>query len=425
MLIKRGYKAELDLNNEQVTLCRKHCGAARWAYNYGLRRKQEAYKSGFPVPSAADLHREINVLKKTEIPWMYEVSKCAPQEALRDLDTAFKNFFRKVELKKQGKWKGKCGYPKFKSKKKAIGGARFTGSIHVYPDAIQLPRLGLLRLKEHDYLPMNVKIGSATISEKAGRWYVSICVHEEQTEPTQATGEPLGIDLGIKKLATVSDGRTFDNPKAFRKKLTALKRVSRRHSRKQKGSQNRQKAKLRLTRMHARIANIRKDALHKATSAIIARTKPDAERPAVIVLEDLNISGMLKNRKLSRAIADVGMYEFRRQIEYKACEASVQVKIISRWEPTSKTCSCCGWVKEDLTLADRMFICEDCGSIQDRDYNAARNIAALSVETTASSAGSDACGDHVRPGIPGSDRLKQEPICMMENGVPTEVLACP
>ena len=198
MIVKQGYKAELDLNHEQITLARKHCGAARYAYNYGLRRKQEAYKAGQKTPSAIDLHRELNALKKTEIPWAYEVSKCAMQEALRDLDNAFKHFFRKVALKKEGKWKGKCGYPRFKSKKKAIGGARFTGAIHVYPDAIQLPRMGLLRLKEQDYLPMNVKIGSATISEKAGRWYVSICVHEEQSEPVPATGPIIGVDLGVK-----------------------------------------------------------------------------------------------------------------------------------------------------------------------------------------------------------------------------------
>src|SRR6266700_4916782 len=198
MLVKRGYRVELNLNNEQITACKKHCGASRWAYNYGLRRKQEARTAGLPMPYAAELHREINALKQTDIPWAYEVSKCSFQEALRDLDKAFENFFRKVALKKQGKWKGKCGYPKFKSRKKAIGGARFTGSIRVYPDTIQLPRMGLLRLKEREYLPMNVKIGSATIREKAGRWYVSICVHEEQSEPPPATGEVLGVDLGIK-----------------------------------------------------------------------------------------------------------------------------------------------------------------------------------------------------------------------------------
>lgn len=377
MIVKRGYHAELDLTHEQITLARKHCGAARWAYNYGLRRKQKAYKAGEKTPSAIALHREINALKQTEIPWAYEVSKCAMQEALRDLDNAFKHFFRKVELKKQGKWKGKCGYPKFKSKKKAIGGARFTGSIHVYPDAIQLPRLGLLRLKEHDYLPLNVKIGSATISEKAGRWYVSICVHEEQAEPAPATGAPIGVDLGIKTLAVVSDGRTFANPKALRKKLNALRRASRRHSRKQKGSKNRQKAKQRLARMHARIANVRKDALHKATSALVARTKPVSLRPAVIVLEDLNVSGMLKNHKLARACADVGMYEFRRQIEYKARFAGCEVLVASGFEPSSKTCSGCGWVKEELTLADRVFLCEECGLAIDRDLNAALNLVAL------------------------------------------------
>jgi putative transposase len=377
MIVKHGYKAELDLNNEQITLARKHCGASRWAYNYGLRRKIAAYKQGQKTPSAADLHREINARKQTEIPWAYEVSKCAFQEGLRDLDEAFKHFFRKSKLKKEGKWKGKCGFPKFKSKKKARGGARFTGSIHVYPDAVQLPRMGLLRLKEHDYLPMNVKIGSATISEKAGRWYVSICAHESLAEPTQATGDVIGVDLGIKTLAVLSDGRTFANPSALSKKITALKRTSRRQSRKAKGSQNRRRATERLARMHARIANVRKDALHKATSTIVAKTKPDEQRPRVIVLEDLNVSGMLKNRKLSRAIADVGMYEFKRQILSKAAFAGVEVKLASRWEPSSKTCHACGWMKEDLTLAHRVFICEDCGLVCDRDYNAAYNLAAL------------------------------------------------
>ncbi len=276
MFVKQGYRVELDLNNAQMTLARKHCGAARFAYNYGLRRKQEAYKAGLKTPSAIDLHREINALKQTAIPWAYDVSKCAMQESLRDLDNAFAHFFRKCKLKKEGKWKGKCGYPKFKSKK-----------------------------------------------------------------------------------------------------INALKRASRQHSRKQKGSKNRKKAQRRLTRIHTRIANVRKDALHKATSALVAKTKPASQRPRVIVLEDLNIQGMLKNRKLSRAIADIGMYEFKRQILYKAAFAGIPVKLASRWEPSSKTCHACGWVKENLTLADRVFVCEDCGNVTDRDYNAAKNLAVL------------------------------------------------
>lgn len=376
MLLKRGYRVELDLNNEQMTACRKHAGASRWAFNYGLRRKQECYKAGLKTPYAAELHREINALKQTEIPWAYEVSKCAFQEGLRDLDDAFKHFFRKCRLKKEGKWKGKCGYPKYKSKKRGLGGARFTGTIRVSPDAIQLPRLGLLRLKEHNYVPMNAKIGSATICEHAGRWYVSLCVHEEQAEPIPASGPVIGVDLGIMTLATCSDGRTFENPKALRKKLNALRRASRRHSRKKKGSANRKKAQRTLARVHASIANVRKDALHKATSALVAKTKPPEERPATIVLEDLNVQGMLKNRKLSRAIADVGMYEFKRQLTYKAALAGVHIKTVSRWFPSSKTCSSCGTIKESLRLDERVFVCEDCGYLADRDYNAAKVLAA-------------------------------------------------
>jgi len=377
MRVKRGYRVEIDLNNEQRTACLKHCGAARWAYNYALTRKKENYQKSLPTPYAAELHREINELKKTEIPWAYEVSKCAFQEGLRDADTGFKHFFRKCKLKREGKHKGKCGHPKYKSRKKQIGSARFTGTINVSPDAIQLPRLGTIRLKERDYLPMNSKIGSATISEKAGRWYVSLCVHEEVKESTRATGEAIGVDLGIKTLATLSTGETFDNPKALRRRLKALKRASRKHSRKKKGSTNRRKAKQKVARVHMRIANIRKDALQKGTSAIVARTKPDCERPSVIVLEDLNVSGMLKNHKLARAISDVGLGEFKRQILYKAAFAGVEVKLASRWYPSSKTCHWCGWVKEDLTLSDRVFVCEDCGNVTERDYNAARNLAAL------------------------------------------------
>src|SRR5918911_1101811 len=199
MKITRGYKTELDLNNKQVTLCLKHAGTARFAFNWGLAKKIEAYKAGQKVPSAIDLHRALNKLKQTELQWMYEVSKCAPQEALRDVDTAYKNFFRKVKLKKAGKYKGKAGFPKFKSKKKAIGLFRLTGAIKVFPDAIQLPRLGTLSLKEHEYLPVKgVHILSATVSEQAGRWYVSVQVEEERQEPVNNNISAIGVDLGVK-----------------------------------------------------------------------------------------------------------------------------------------------------------------------------------------------------------------------------------
>lgn len=373
MKVIRGYKTELDLNKKQITACLKHAGAARYAYNWGLRRYQEEYVAGRKTPNAISLHKELNALKKTDFPWMYEVSKCAPQEALRDLEKAFKRFFDNVKKKKPGK----KGYPKFKSKKKGIGSFRLTGVIHVYEKYVQLPRLGKLRLKEAGYIPTSgVKILSATVSEQAGRWFVSVQIEEERANPAPATGQGIGVDLGIKTLATCSDGRSIENPKALRSNLKKLARLGRKHSRKVKGSKNRKKAARRLARMHARIANIRKDALHQATSAIVAKTKPDSERPAVIVIEDLNVSGMLKNRKLSRAIADVGLYEFRRQLEYKAHQAGSVINVVSRWYPSSKTCSACGWIDHDQTLSDRTFICQECGIVLDRDFNAALNLAA-------------------------------------------------
>jgi putative transposase len=376
MQVVRGYKTELDLNNEQKTACLKHAGAARYAYNWGLSRYQQEYKAGRKTPSAKSLHKELNALKQTDLPWMYEVSKAAPQEALRDLEKAFKHFFRKVALKKQGKRKGKCGYPQFKSKKHGIGSFRLTGAIHVFEKHIQLPRLGTLRLKEVGYIPTSgVKILSATVSEQAGHWYVSVQVEEEVADPTLALGHTIGVDLGVKTLATLSDTRVIANPKALSSNLKKLKRLSRRHSRKQKGSKNRAKATHKLARLHAHIANIREDALHKATSLIVAKTKPDQERPCCIVVEDLNVSGMLKNRKLARSIADVGFHEFRRQLEYKATFSGSLVYTVSRWEPSSKTCSWCGWIDEDLQLSDRVFHCKECGYVADRDFNAAVNLA--------------------------------------------------
>ncbi len=382
MKVTRGYKTELDLNNAQRTACLKHAGAARFAYNWGLRHYQEAYDAGNRTPSAISLHKELNALKQTEFSWMYEVSKCAPQEALRDLEKAFKHFFRKCHLKKMGQWKGKLGYPRFKSKKKGIGSFRLTGSIHVTDKYVQLPRLGKLRLKEKGekkhYIPTSdVKILSATVSEQAGRWFVSVQVEEEVTDPVPATGTPIGVDLGVKTLASVSDGRTIENPKALRNNLKKLKRLSRQHSRKQERSKNRKKAAHKLARLHARIAHIRSDALHKATAQIVAKTKPENERPSMIVLEDLNVSGMLKNRKLSRSIADIGLHEFCRQLTYKSEQTGSTIKVVSRWYPSSKTCSACGWVDQEQTLSDRTFVCLDCGLVLDRDMNAAQNLAAF------------------------------------------------
>jgi putative transposase len=380
--IQRAYKTELELNHEQISACKRHAGAARWAYNWGLARKQEAYRVSGQSPSAIDLHRDLNALKQTEVPWLYEVSKCAPQEALRNLDSAFAHFFRRCQLKQQGNLRGKVGYPQPKTKKRGLGSFRLTGRIVVLPDAIQLPRLGRLRLKERDYLPSQAKILSATVSEQAGHWYVSVLVEQAHITPVNR-GPVVGVDLGVKTLVTLSDGTAEPNPRHLRSCLKKLKRLQRTVSRRQKGSRNRRKAVRRLATLHRRIANQRANTLHHLTSRL-AKTK------SIVVIEDLYVSGMLKNHHLAQAIADVGFGEFRRQLSYKAAWYGCQVLVASRWEPSSKTCSGCGWVDEDLTLADRMFCCEQCGLVVDRDLNAAINLSKLA---GSSSERQNACGE--------------------------------
>jgi len=410
MKVLRGYKTELDLNNRQRTACAKHAGAARFAYNWGLRRKIDAYEASGRSPTAIDLHRELNALKKSELGWMYEVSKCAPQEALRNLDRAFAHFFRRVEQKKRGKLKGPVGFPRFKSRKRGRGSFRLTGSIHVFESSIQLPRLGRLRLKERGYLPrssVTCRILSATVSERAGRWFVSLQVEEEVPDPTPAQGEPIGVYRGVKTLATRSDGISYENPKALDSAQRKMRRWQRKLSRQRKGSRNYEKTRRRIARLHYRIANLRRDTLHKATSGIVAKTKPDAERPRAVVIEDLNVSAMLQNHSLARAIADVGMSEFGRQVQYKAAWNGSQVVIADRWYPSSKRCSGCGAIKDQLDLSQRTYECDYCGARLDRDLNAARNLAQLT--TTASSAGSNACGEDVRPAASGQTSMKQEP----------------
>lgn len=382
MQVQRGYQTELNPNNIQRTLLLKNAGAARWSYNWGLQQKKLAMDAKTKIPNNIELHRRLNELKQTDIPWAYECSKCSFQEALRNLDKAFDNFFRKCKLKKQGKFKGKVGFPRFKSKKKGVGGFRLTGSIKVFSDRIQLPRLGTIRLKERDYLPTGAKILNASVKERAGRWYVSVQVETEIPDPPTKPVAVVGVDLGIKTLATCSDSEVFENPRSLSRSLKKLNRLGRLVGRKEKGSKNRRKAADRLAKFHKKVSDIRKDTTHKITSHL-TKTK------SVVVIEDLNVSGMMKNRCLSRAISDVGFHELRRQLEYKGGWYGCQVIVADRFFPSSKTCCKCGRVRSDLTLSDRVFVCP-CGNEIDRDLNAAIN---LEKYCTVSSAGSYAYGE--------------------------------
>lgn len=365
MELIRAYKAELKLNNKQITDCTNHINTARFAWNWGLARRIEAYKERGVSLNAISLHRELNSLKKTDLSWLYDVSKCAPQEALRDLDKAYTNFFER---------RGR--YPRFKTKKgkRSKRSFRLTGSIKIFADSIQLPRLGILQLKERDYLPSDKHILSATVSETAGHWFVSLQVKEEVEIPPN-NGEIAGVDLGIKTMAYVSDGTTFESPKALKRHERKLKRAQRKVSRSVKGSNNRIKAVKELQRIHKRIRDVRTDTIHKTTSHL-AKTK------SVIVLEDLNVKGMMKNHCLAKAIADVGMYEFRRQMEYKCPLYGAKLVFADRFFPSSKMCSRCGHIKTDLTLAQRTFICDECGFTIDRDHNASLNLRQVAVSST-------------------------------------------
>lgn len=381
MKVLKAYKTEIVPNDKQKTKIRMNFGASRYAFNYAIAKKKEAFEKKEKTPNNIELHRELNKLKGTEtLHWGYAegISKCAFQEALRDCDKAFANFFRRC---KQGV-KGKKGFPKFKSKKNDKQSFRLTGTIKILDGYIQLPRIGKVRLSESNYITKDVKILSVTVSHRAGKFFVSVQVEEEHN-PVESGINVIGVDLGIKHLATCSDGTWVENPNPLRTNLKKLKRYARNVSRKVKGSKNRSKAKLKLNRLHYKISNIRKDCLHKATSKIINENQ-------VIILEDLQTKNMMKNHCLARAISDVGFHEFRRQIEYKAKWNNREVVFVDKFFPSSKLCSDCGWKNETLGLSDRTFNCSDCGDSLDRDYNASLNLVNY---YTASSAEINVSGD--------------------------------
>lgn len=390
----RAYKTELAPNNVQRTLLLKSAGVARFAYNWGLAKRQDQFEQTGKSSTCLVLRRELNSIKRTDFPWMLEVSKCCPQEALRDLETAYQRFF-----------KGVSGHPTFKTKKNGAGSFTFSYNIQVSADRIQIPRIGDVRLKEKNYLPTNQHILSATVSEKAGRWFVSVVVREE-TKAVDNNGSIVGVDLGINHLATVSDGNIFDNPKALRRNERKLKRLQKCLSRKKKGSINRNKARQRVAKIHNRIASIRGDSINKITTQLV-KTK------SVIVIEDLNVSGMMRNHKLAKSLADASFGEFRRQLQYKAEWYGSRVIVADKWFPSTKMCSKCGIVKE-MELSDRVYTCLVCGNTMDRDLNASKNLEAVAVSSTETL---NACGELTATEVTvmqvGS--VNQEPNAIQEN----------
>jgi putative transposase len=367
------HKIALDPNVEQAVYFARACGTARFAWNWALSEWQRQYKEG-GKPSEAALRKQLNTAKREQFPWMLEVTKVAPQQAIKNLGAAFKRFFE-----------GKAKYPRFKKKgiHDSFRAENGPGTFAFDEKLIKLPVVGWVKMRE--ILRLEGKILSATVSRVADRWFVSVTVevaHQVPARENQAVG---GVDLGVKALATMSDGGAVEGPKALRSNLKKLRRLSRSLSRKVKGSANRRKAKAKIARLHARISNIRKDGLHKLTTELVNRF-------AVIGIEDLNVKGMMANGKLSRAVADMGFHEFRRQLGYKAAMAGTRIVVADRWSPSSKTCSDCGHVVPTLPLSVRHWVCPACGSVHDRDRNAAinlMNIAASSAVTACGAGSSD------------------------------------
>ena len=368
MIRARAYKTKLKLGGRERTWCRQCAGASRWCFNHGLAEMKKAYEEGRET-SVGDEKKCLNAIKDEIAPWLRDVPYTVLESAFNNLFRAYLNFFRRVK-----KGKGPAGFPKFKSKRNSC--QSFTvRDIRITETGIRLPRIGWLRLAENGYLPTTkrVRILSATVSTRnyGETWYVSIQVEEEVPEPVPATGEPLGIDLGIHALAVLSDGTMYENIKPLRTAQRKVKRLSKELARRTKGGKNWLKTKVKLNKAHEHAWNIRLHYLHQISSETVAK------RPHTIVMEDLNISGMVKNHCLARAIADLGMFELRRQMGYKADWNGCQFKMASQWFPSSKCCSACGCINDNLTLKDRTYICPDCGFEIDRDLNAARNLVAL------------------------------------------------
>ena len=374
------HKIELKPNNKAKTHFRKAFGCARLAYNWALAKWQEKWKQGVKA-SIYDIRKEFNSIKKEQFPFTYEVSSCATNQSFRDLDKAFRKYF--ADLKK-----GKVSYPKLKKKKDNQGSYHINGDGIAIKDEnyIKVPNLGLVKLKEK--LRFGGKINSVVISQKADKFFASFSMEitEEEYKRThkqvKENRTSIGIDLGISNFATLSSGLVITSPKPLDKLTRIIVRRQRQLSKKVhpktkgdilrgvKKSNNYIKASNKLAKLHTKIANIRLDFLHKFTSHLVRKY-------GEIFLETLSAKNMMKNHKLAKSLSDVSLSKFNEILEYKAKYNGVSIHRADRFYPSSKTCSHCGSVKSELSLSQRVYVCDECGYTIDRDYNASINLAKL------------------------------------------------
>lgn len=369
---------------EQKQIINRTIGVCRYVYNFYLAHNQEIYRTETRFVSGMEFSKWLNnefIQNNPEFHWIKDVSSKSVKQSIMNAETAFKNFF-----------KGKSGFPKFKKKAKSDVKMYFVRTnakaiIQCERHRIKIPTLGWVRLKEKGYIPTNPNthiIKSGSVSYKAGRYYVSVLVEEQEREKVRLNNFGLGIDLGLKDFAICSDGKTYKNinkSSQMRKLEKKLRREQRRLSRKyesckklnknlKRGAtrQNIQKQKLKVQKLHQRLDNVRTDYLNKVISELV-KTKP-----MWITVEDLNVSGMMKNRHLSKAIAQQKFFEFRIKLLAKCNLHGIELRVVDRFYPSSKICHCCGSVKSDLRLSDRTYHCDECGYAEDRDYNASLNL---------------------------------------------------
>ena len=375
-------KVRLKPNNKQLDKLFQYANCARFAYNWAVGREQENYKQGNKFLSDCELRREFTQLKKLpEYQWLNEVSNNVTKQAIKDACNAYKKFFKR-----------QCSFPKFKSKKGSTQSfyqdslkVRFTDT-HVKVEGFAInkkmnkQKLNWIKLCEKGRIPTNCKYMNTRFTYDGLYWYVSVSVEvEDNTNTNTSSNDGIGIDLGIKNLAICSDGNTYGNinktqrVKKLEKRKRRLQRsISRRYEKNKKGASycktsniiKREKELLRVTK---RLTNIRQNYLHQTTSEIVKR------KPSFICMEDLNVSNMMKNKHLSKSLHQQKLYEFRRQVEYKSERNNISVFIADRFFPSSKLCSCCGNIKRDLKLSDRIYKCQ-CGHVTDRDFQASLNL---------------------------------------------------
>ena len=359
-----GFKTELIVNNTQKTLLAKHAGVARHAWNWGLRLTKNILDNNhlnpedkIKFPTSIDLHKWLVALVKPEYPWYYEVSKCAPQYALRHLRKAWDDCFKK--LKKAPRFRKKGMFDSF----------TLDGSITLEKNRIKVPIIGWL--KTYERLPLSINPKSVTISCIAGRWFISFKLEVNRSQ-LATKNNPVAVDLGLLRFATLSTGEEIDSPRPYKKLEKKLGLLQWRNRHKVIGSSNWKKVQQKIALLHYRISCIRSDFIHKLTTNL-------AKNHSKIVIEDLNVSGLMKNGKLSKAIADSGFYEFRRQLNYKTELYGTKLIVADRFFPSSKLCPSCGHKKDKLPLSVRVYQCDNhnCDWIADRDYSASLNLLGL------------------------------------------------